>query len=694
MTTKICFFGVLLLFSLVSCAEASSATPTASVATAVPTHTPAPTATVTAESLTELGPFAVGTRDMTYVDEDRDSQEMIIKMWYPAKDNTGDAAPDLGGAPYPVVIYSHGGYYDGFSHRNAHSSLALHLASHGFVVVGLEHNDVDHAEAFTDRPLDILSVIGQLDYLAENEFAGVLDMEKLGVMGMSLGTATTMQMGGAHLDFENATAWCAAHPDTYLCPPDPSVPERSRALMAEVGMVDENGLNYIPTDPRIRAVALMSPAFAPMYGERGLQSVNVPVLLLAGAHSEFYEDGEISSIYQHLGSPERYLISFTNGDHGYLLAPRLRAREQLMAAFWGYYLQGRQDYAQFLTEAYVNSVPGLAWGVYDVGDNTESATAGRDVITSDNVDHLQQLATFEQDTVCTATFSSDGKLLASSGVGAITLQDIVDGKILNTLSTEYNNVYDVSFSPNATLLAATAIGNCGQTNVRVWDVTSGELLLQRLDEFEHMATGVALSPDGAVIAAGTGCVFDEPGSASVKVWDTASGTLLLDIAMPSFVTDVTFSPDGTLLAAAAGDGIIRLWEVETGTLRTELHGHLDSVSSIAFSPDSTRLASGGTDARLWDVASGEQLYLFEEPAGEVIDVAFSMDGRLIGASVNRALVFWDTATGATLAEWEVGNEGNYINSVAFNADNTLLATCEHDEMLRLWGIPAPPETME
>jgi predicted dienelactone hydrolase len=362
-----CFLGLLVFFFLSSCAETSPATPTASapVATAVPTQTLAPTTAITAESLTESGPYTVSTREMSFIDDDRGGEEMIIKMWYPANDNTEDAAPDLSGAPYPVVIYSHGAAYEVPNNRNSHNYLALHLASYGIVVVGVDHNDVDQAEAFTDRPLDILSVIDQLDDLAVNEFAGVLDMEKLGVMGMSLGTATTMQMGGAHLDFENANTWCLAHPNTYLCPPDPSVPEKSRALMTEVGMVDENGLSYIPTDPRIRAVALMSPAFAPIFGQRGLQSVHVPVLLLAGAHSEFYEDGEIPFIYQHLGSLDRYLISFKNGDHGYLLLPHLRAREQLMTAFFGYYLQGRQDYAPLLTEVFVNSIPGLAWGVYE-----------------------------------------------------------------------------------------------------------------------------------------------------------------------------------------------------------------------------------------------------------------------------------------------------------------------------------------
>lgn len=683
MRTTFCLACLLFCLGMVACAEAGTA----------------PTATVTAESLTEVGPYVVGTSDIMFVDDARDSQEMMIKMWYPAKDNTGDAPPDLSGAPYPVVIYSHGAAYEIHNDRNSHSYLASHLASYGIVVVGVDHNDVDHAEAFTDRPLDILSVIDQLDYLAENDFAGVLAMEKLGVMGMSLGTATTMQMGGAHLDFDNASTWCAAHPNTYLCPPDPSVPERSRALMEEVGIVDENGLNYIPTDPRIRAVALMSPAFAPIYGERGLQSVNVPVLLLAGVHSEFYEDGEISFIYQHLGSPERYLISFKDGDHGYLLLPHLRTREQLMTAFWGYYLQNRQDYAQFLTEAYVNSVEGIVWGVYGVIAPTPMPTPAEttmlplpitalpavEPITPDNLDRLEELAAIDQGTVCKAVFSPDGQWLAASGDN-ITLWNLTDDWVPTILATRLPRVREITFDRGATFLAASTLGQ-----VRVWDMASGDLLWQLLDDFEEEVGGVALSSDGTLVAAGTGCVFDRPGTAFVKVWDVASGTLLQDIPLPSFIKDVAFSPDGTLLAATSGE-TISLWQVSTGDLFIELHESPAHMLSVAFSPDGTRLLSVSYDenaelweAVLWDVASGGQLYLFEEAAGSA---SFSTDGQLIvTGGDNHTFMFWDMATGTALGALDAGVEGNAIFSMAFNADNTLLATCGHDETLQLWGVP-------
>lgn len=308
-------------------------------------------------------------------------------------------------------------------------------------------------------------------------------------------------------------------------------------------------------------------------------------------------------------------------------------------------------------------------------------------ITPENVDQIVELAAYEQSTVCTAAFSPNRDLLASSGVGTIVLRDIADDVVLNTLTTGHASVRSIAFSRDGALIAATSTDNCGQTNVQMWAAASGTLLLQRLDDFEHMATGVAFSPDGAMLAAGTGCAFDMAGSASAKVWDIESGALLVDIPAPSFVADVAFSPDGNVLAAASGDGIIRLWDVATGTLHRELHGHVGAVLSIAFSPDGSRLASGGTDARLWDVASGDNLYVFESPVSEVVDVTFSADSQLVAVGGgSQTLAFYDAATGMELAVREVGVESDYIYSVAFNADSTLLATCEHDQMLRLWGV--------
>ena len=101
-------------------------------------------------------------------------------------------------------------------------------------------------------------------------------------------------------------------------------------------------------------------------------------------------------------------------------------------------------------------------------------------------------------------------------------------------------------------------------------------------------------------------------------------------AHTSWVTSVAFSPDGARIASGSGDNTIRLWDAKTGAAIGEpLRGHTDWVRSVAFSPDGAQIASGSKDGtvRLWDAktsaAIGEP---FHDHTRSVQHVVFSPDG--------------------------------------------------------------------
>jgi len=137
------------------------------------------------------------------------------------------------------------------------------------------------------------------------------------------------------------------------------------------------------------------------------------------------------------------------------------------------------------------------------------------------------------------------------------------------------------------------------------------------------------------------------------------------------VQSVAFSPDGTILASGSWDETVVLWDIASGQpIGEPLTGHAEAVTSVTFSPDGTMLASGSNDETiiLWDVASRVPLRdPLSGPMADVATVAFSPDGTIL-ASGDRdgAIVLWDVASGEPLGDLLDGHD-DMVSSVAFDA---------------------------
>ncbi|KAJ8067042.1 hypothetical protein OCU04_004422 [Sclerotinia nivalis] len=153
----------------------------------------------------------------------------------------------------------------------------------------------------------------------------------------------------------------------------------------------------------------------------------------------------------------------------------------------------------------------------------------------------------------------------------------------------------------------------------------------------------------------------------------------------AWVSSVAFSSDGTKVASGSGDDTIRLWDTVTGKSLQTFEGHSDSVSSVAFSSDGTKVASGSDDhtIRLWDTVTGKSLQTLEGHSGRVSSVAFSSDGtKVASGSDDYTIRLWDTVTGKSLQTLE-GHSG-WVSSVAFSSDGTKVASGSGDYTIRLW----------
>ena len=160
--------------------------------------------------------------------------------------------------------------------------------------------------------------------------------------------------------------------------------------------------------------------------------------------------------------------------------------------------------------------------------------------------------------------------------------------------------------------------------------------------------------------------------------------------------DMTYSPDGKLIAIAGGTGIW-LYDATDMTEVGLLQGHNSPVGSVDFSPDSKLLVSTGwmdKTIRIWNVETQEQIGLIGGQKEFMESVLFSPDGKLLALiggwdrqnEYESAVRLWDVETRKSVAVMEGHKKGKEVYSVSFSPDGKLLATACMDGTARVWNL--------
>lgn len=311
-------------------------TPTARAETASDPGTP----------FADEGRYAVGVRNVS-----ADEVPTTVAVWYPAiraDDPTStatyayainmlspetsialasyggraipDAMAEASGGPYPLVVFS-----SGFAiTARSYGWLAEHLASRGFLVAAPQHREsLDPGtlwEATMQRPVDVAALMARVEEMSRpgGGFEGLVDLDRVGIVGHSYGGYTAQVAGGARLDTGALEDTCEtarkAHDHvTFLC----DALEPRLEAMASLADLPAVPIGMWPdwSDSRIDAVVSIA-GDAVMFGPDGLSEVETPVLAIGGtADTDSPFEWGTRYTYDHVSSPRKVEVGLKGAGH-------------------------------------------------------------------------------------------------------------------------------------------------------------------------------------------------------------------------------------------------------------------------------------------------------------------------------------------------------------------------------------------
>ncbi len=301
--------------------------------------------------------------------------------------------------------------------------------------------------------------------------------------------------------------------------------------------------------------------------------------------------------------------------------------------------------------------------------------------------------------VVAVAWEPSGPRIASTGAdGTVRVWDAETGASLLTyrghtrllnMANLQATIYTVVWAPEGLRIASAGYG----TKVHVWNATTGQTLTLYEGHTGLSANvfAVAWSPDGKRIASAcTSIGLDK----TLHLWDADTGQTLSRYHVPSglmpnfSVSSVAWSPDGTRIAVGCADKTIRVWNTETGHLVSTYRFRSGWWSKLAWSPDSRYLASAHSDhtARIWDTWGTQtetNVMTYREHTNAIRHIAWSPDGTLLAtASDDRTVHIWEPLTGKRIYIYR--GHSDWTTSVAWSPDSTRIASASNDKTVHIW----------
>ncbi|MGW8317442.1 MAG: WD40 repeat domain-containing protein [Bacteroidales bacterium] len=234
----------------------------------------------------------------------------------------------------------------------------------------------------------------------------------------------------------------------------------------------------------------------------------------------------------------------------------------------------------------------------------------------------------------------------------------------------------------------------------LWDLTN-DTILSQFGDHSDMIWDVAFSHDENNVASAS---WD----ASINIWDIESGALLYKLRQePKFkivrtepfheervaqnmVNTIAFSPDDKFLASGSSDGMIRIWDLESGKLRETIDIHDSaSVNSLLFDQSGDRLISSSDRIMIYNLKTGSIEKMLDGHHGQLIG-SLDMDhsGHLLIsgdiATRDPLIILWDLETGEMIREYK--GHIKVIRELAFSNNDQIIASVGEDNLIKIWSV--------